>query len=52
MIDRGISKKVLTVGPEYDPIKGGIAKVLDSYSRIILHVRRSKNHTYSLLLKQ
>ena len=44
MIDRGISKKVLTVGPEYDPPKGGIAKVLGSYSRIISPFRFVKTY--------
>lgn len=39
MIDERISRKVLTVGPEYDPPKGGLAKVIHSYSKLFPRFR-------------
>ena len=35
MINKELSKKILTIGPDYTPPKGGIEMVLMSYSQLI-----------------
>lgn len=42
MIDKSLSKKVLTIGCAYNPPKGGIAQVINSYSKLFSPFRYLK----------
>lgn len=39
MIDEALSRKILTIGCKYNPPRGGIAKVIDSYSNLFSKFR-------------